>query len=293
MVDRHNILYIDDRERYVTELFESDKVDFRIERLDVGDYIIMDNKRENLKAVFERKTLNDQSSSITDGRHENVHKLVELRAKLNCDLYYIIEKCNYTGSLPLETVYTSIYNLMVRHRIQILFSENMNETVALLTKLMDVYTKVSPPKDIISSESNINLDDVSKLICENKTILAMWCAISGVSKHTALLLRQFKFIDYLKRDTEFANKINTLTYYNGKQLPSHIRLKLTSPLQYDIINSLSECRGITKTVAQELSNNVDWNVVTEEKLTSMKINNKKLGKYGSNLYKLINFIWVE
>lgn len=282
---KYYMLYVDDREHAVSHLFQADQVAFKIERMDVGDYIIMDNNRQNLRAIFERKSLNDQSASIKDGRHENIQKLLDMRSQTDCDLYYIIETESYNGTLPIETVYTSIYNLMVRHKIQILFAKNVNETASILTKLVEVYTKIKPP--ISSISNNIDIDELSKKVCDQKTILNLWSGISGISKHTAVLLKQFNFIDYLRNDPTFVEKINILKYDNGKSLPAHVRMKLTTPVQYDIINSLSEIKGITKTIAQELSNIIDWKTVTEELLKNTKINGRKLGKYGSNLYILI------
>ena len=69
-------LYIDNREpksiiNYINYLHENSKNKFIIEikTLDLGDYIIYDERYDKQIIIFERKSLSDLESSIKDGRY--------------------------------------------------------------------------------------------------------------------------------------------------------------------------------------------------------------------------------
>jgi len=279
-------LFIDDREHIVIDelnKFPND-IQYIVKRLDISDYVIMQKDESGICAIFERKTLNDQCSSMMDGRNNNTLKLLETRNKTNCDIYYIIEKCSYNGGIPLDNVYTSFYNLMINHKIQLLFTDSPFHTAELMIKLLNIYSKNS-------HKNTISMKDLSGDICDKKVIIDMWSSISGITRQTANLLKKYKFIDYLRNDADFCKNINSLKYENGKPVMANIRMTLTTPKKYDMINSISKCRGITDSIAEFLcddNNKIDWLKITGEELKNIKVNNRKLGKYGEKFFTLIN-----
>ena len=75
-------LKIDNRERKLIQLLKAyndqfgfKNIEFVVEKLDLGDFIICDDN-DNEKLIVERKSLNDLASSIKDGRYiEQSHRL--------------------------------------------------------------------------------------------------------------------------------------------------------------------------------------------------------------------------
>jgi ERCC4-type nuclease len=90
-----------------------------VQQITHGDFNILINGR--LMATIERKTINDYAASITDGRTANKNKLLSLRSKTGCQIYYIVEG-NLNQRNP-ETLFhhvkwSSIQNSMMHLRTE-------------------------------------------------------------------------------------------------------------------------------------------------------------------------------
>lgn len=139
------LLHVDQRERSVFNTYGF-KCEYVIEQLVVGDYVITCGNR--IKAVFERKTLKDYGASIKDGRTQNVEKLLDLRVKSGCDIYYIIEgpafpsiTTEYAG-IPYRNIASSIRNLQVRYGINIIRTPSESGTAEELENIVHTYSTV-------------------------------------------------------------------------------------------------------------------------------------------------------
>src|SRR5882762_5214242 len=79
-----------------------------IAQIAVGDYAILRQfgEQETIIAIFERKTYPDYGASLKDGRHQNKDKLLALRRKTNCRVFYIMEGHAQAGGvygrIPIE-----------------------------------------------------------------------------------------------------------------------------------------------------------------------------------------------
>ena len=134
-------LCVDNRERAVikySDIWESNGLKFRLKQMTIGDYaLVFENK---IIAVFERKTYTDYASSISDGRHSNVNKLLNLREECGCDIYYIIEGSAFPSptrrfnNITYSAIESSIFHLMARDKIFMLYSKNNEETAKLLVR---------------------------------------------------------------------------------------------------------------------------------------------------------------
>lgn len=140
-------LLIDDREHAVYDVIKNDSSWFERQRLYYGDFaIVCPNKR--ILALIERKTIYDYGASIRDGRHKNKEKLIEMRNKHKCDVYYIIEgniddvplHCTFDG-IPMSSIYSSIMNLSTRDGIFMHNTANQDTTAKRLYKLLLSYKK--------------------------------------------------------------------------------------------------------------------------------------------------------
>jgi ERCC4-type nuclease len=130
-------LLVDDREFLVERCPELGP--HRATRLTTGDYAIMHG--ELLIACIERKTLDDYGASLKDGRHANRGKMLEMRAKTGCRVYYIIEgraagpdACY--GGIPYRYILSSIDHIMYRDGISVIFTRDPADTAARLCSLM-------------------------------------------------------------------------------------------------------------------------------------------------------------
>jgi ERCC4-type nuclease len=59
-------MVLDCREQKLIEIFP----DTETKQLDIGDILYVDSENSDIKCIVERKTLNDLSSSIIDGRYK-------------------------------------------------------------------------------------------------------------------------------------------------------------------------------------------------------------------------------
>jgi crossover junction endonuclease MUS81 len=176
-------LILDHREGKLKELFQNQvdiKLDYR--NLEYGDFCIFNN--EDPFIIIERKTLDDLSSSIIDGRYkEQKQKMLSLVDRKN--IYYIIEgSIKYTDSK--KNIIGSVINTMIRDDIKIFFTKDVTDTYHLLLNIISRVTK-EPEKYIntetaeipVKKHSNGNSNPVYT------TYKNMLCQIPGISNKAA------------------------------------------------------------------------------------------------------------
>ena len=138
-------LIIDDRERaifpHIKPEFDN-HIHYEIKRIDIGDYALVDTNSGAILSIFERKTLEDYSASLKDGRHGNKQKLIALREKTGCKIFYIIEgnpfldPARLVGRTPYRHIESSIFHLMMRDNINVLYSRDTLHTTQLLCRFV-------------------------------------------------------------------------------------------------------------------------------------------------------------
>ncbi|NBQ44255.1 MAG: hypothetical protein EBU23_17800, partial [Mycobacteriaceae bacterium] len=78
-----------------------------------------------VRACIERKTLADFAASFKDGRHANLQKMRDLRARTGCQLYYIVEGPAFPSPgrrfarIPYASILAAITHMMVRDSIMV------------------------------------------------------------------------------------------------------------------------------------------------------------------------------
>ena len=82
-------LIIDDREKQLISTLTLKAVDFKKQRLQLGDIAVLNND-DNEISIYERKTLADFAASMKDGRYLNIIKLANSRT-INVKPFLIIE----------------------------------------------------------------------------------------------------------------------------------------------------------------------------------------------------------
>ena len=108
-------LYIDTREpgeikSNLQNLLKSIEIEIEEKSLDIGDFIL---ENENIKLIFERKSLSDLECSIKDGRYKEQSFRLNSCNVHNHNIYYIIEGniSTYKNAYFKNTIYSSIVSL--------------------------------------------------------------------------------------------------------------------------------------------------------------------------------------
>jgi ERCC4-type nuclease len=168
-------LIIDDREHKIKPYLKRIEnsypfIDFIYKRITVGDYCI--SYGGQILFLIERKTWSDLSSSIRDGRKNNVKKLLELKKEHpQIIIFYLIEgKSRYTPStkicrVPFKNLQSHLDHLVMRDGIQVIFSKNNEDTAFRLVELIKNFTTLSTQviKTFVSSkEDNDNKTDINE-----------------------------------------------------------------------------------------------------------------------------------
>lgn len=212
-----NLLYkivVDDRERV---LINNIKFDIIVKRLELGDIEFYINNI--LHIIFERKTINDLADSIKDGRYkQQKRKLLEYIKDNNIQLIYIIE-----GEIPknksiikirglkYSSIDGSILNMIIRDKIYIIYTLDINDTINILIKLTKNISKYIQ-KQNNEVEDNIVYYQKNTQI-NKKNIDIQTCFIAQLSQIPSISLKKAKIIAYKYKT--YKNMINKLTKYEN------------------------------------------------------------------------------
>lgn len=140
------LLIVDDRERALNPHLDlADQEEgkhFIKKRLQIGDYAIVEEARDKVLAVFERKTLKDFSSSLSDGRYGNKEKMIKLREKTGCQVFFIVEGAKpspskLVGGKPYKYIESAIFHCMIRDQIMFLYTKDTLDTIETLFRFID------------------------------------------------------------------------------------------------------------------------------------------------------------
>ena len=111
----------------------------KYENLDLGDIVIKYNNE--VKYIFERKTIRDLSDSIKDGRyHEQKQRLkyaISNNIKVSYIFEYFMDYSNLTNFITIndmngEIILSGIVNTTIRDDFGIFLTKNTNETIYIL-----------------------------------------------------------------------------------------------------------------------------------------------------------------
>ena len=127
-------------------------------QINTGDYLIS-RKDETILACIERKTLTDFAASLKDGRYENRKKMIDLRDKTNCQLFFIVEGPAFPAltrkfaRIPFASINTAMLKLMVRDQIFIIQTSDEAHTARRLTELLTVFAV--QPQQVAAANPNL------------------------------------------------------------------------------------------------------------------------------------------
>lgn len=223
---------VDYREKSLIKILEVLKTEYdfyhievKIENLPLGDIIIYDGSgRERL--IIERKSLNDLSSSIKDGRYAEQSFRLDNYKLHNHNIIYLLE-----GKMALwedkrkkmssKTLYTTMFSLHYYKGFTTIRTDDVSETAEYILRITDkmhrekkkesYYEKTEEKmrnySEVVSKvkKKNIKPENIGEIILSQ---------IPGVSTSTSMLLMKefgslYNLLDALKKD---GNCLDNLSY---------------------------------------------------------------------------------
>ena len=145
-------LIIDNREKEIVKYFKENTNNFTIsyENLDLGDMIYkLDGK---ILVIIERKTVEDLSKSLKDGRYKEQKKRLKEAIHPRIRKILLIEGIN-NGIMKENTWKGVQINTMIRDNIQVIYMNNLQKTIQFL---QDINIRVKKyGKDILANIENM------------------------------------------------------------------------------------------------------------------------------------------
>ena len=190
-------LILDCREKKLISYLVQNEVVHTVESLTLGD-ICIKNKEGETVALFERKTIQDLLSSISDGRYEEQSfRLLESGLPKN-HIYYIIEGNidKYVGKgsglYSKSTVHSCLYSLTFVKGFSVLCSQNLNHTGDIVMKFMKKMESESTVNNGTYLDS-LKLKKTSNLSDEMVSVM-MLAQIPKVSKNAAeTIMKKYQY----------------------------------------------------------------------------------------------------
>ena len=173
----------DYREHKCIEEFKENSVENEIGNLINGDFIVK-NESKTKRYVIERKTMDDLSSSIIDGRYkEQIERLTSIKSE-NTEVMFIIEGFNKGSKkgVPYSTLLSTMQSIIVKYGIYVMRSKDVKETCQIIKHIAD---KIEDSNNC--GDTNFAVKKKSHTLKE--VYLAMLMSIPGISQTLAQQIR--------------------------------------------------------------------------------------------------------
>jgi len=226
-----SILFVDTNEKKLVELLGS-KPDVVVKQLAVGDFIIAPKSGDAPYLILERKTYADLASSIVDGRYSN--QKIRLLASEAQQRGYIIEGSYPTsarvGSLPRDTLDSSIMSMQLRDGFVVLNSQGLEHTARLLLKLQSKlpYEKVDrcTSEAYLSTIKTNKKDNMTPELCYNAQLTQIPGLSVNMAKHISEAYPNMSSLLTLLAEPDGWKRLSTISLGSrklGKVLAERVR----------------------------------------------------------------------
>jgi len=223
-------ILVDDREKAIIPFMESVSekyhIDYKIQRNTVGDYVIV--YKGYILLVIERKTWNDLSASMRDGRKANIEKLINLRESTGCQIAYLIEG-NATpsldkkyGRLPVRNLRAHLDHLAFRDGVHMIYSKDEEYTAGRLFELAQNYFSIKSVIKEIDDMEEVS-EEVSKV--QDKQVMSVGLheqllrCVPGVGSIISTLLAELGItIKSLYNEEHTDEEISRIKYPTGSAI---------------------------------------------------------------------------
>ena len=174
-------LILDCREHKLIEMFPETET----KQLDIGDILYVNSENHSvIKCIVERKTLNDLSSSIIDGRYKE-QKCRLLSSGIR--VVYILEGISKNKfGVKFSTLLSAMLNMQFRDNVTVIRTKDIEETAQILIMLKDKIKSIPDDGEArqIVYESSVNLSKKQNMNKDTVFIKQLSC-IPGVSDKIA------------------------------------------------------------------------------------------------------------
>jgi len=248
---------VDNREhellKYIKELIVNiplfKDLEVQVENLPLGDVIISNNVEDKL--IIERKSINDLSASIKDGRYEEQSYRLNGLNHPNHNIIYLIEgdvnRVNRFKDNKMEklTLYSSIFSLNYYKGFSVIRSFSIDESAIFICNTANKLRKGEAENKLPYYQNNqnnlailkpISLEETEEMTCNDKDYVSvvkkikkdnitpdnigeiMLCQIPGISSITAMaIMSKFKtFPNLISQIQENENCLKDISYTNAK-----------------------------------------------------------------------------
>ncbi len=148
-------LVADSHENFVHPFLRDTGVVCIQRQIQVGDYLVCRATREgaepDILAVFERKTWKDFAASILDGRIANLDKMLEVRARTGCKLFYLLEGPAFPSPrtrfqrVPFARIQAIVTELVVFHGVFVVQTLDQRHTAERLCEFAEAFGRAPFP----------------------------------------------------------------------------------------------------------------------------------------------------
>lgn len=312
------VLIADTREKMVTRhQKELETISMEIKQITVGDYVLL-TPAGNILAVIERKSLDDFSASLKDGRHSNKEKMIELRSQTGCRIVYIIEGPEFPdpnkvfGNIPYKYIESSIFHLMIRDNITTLRTRDSLGTAQALARFMtsmdslcnlltvDSMANTADPIDEICNQVPAELGDIITTLTakheksDHDVVREMWSCFPGISVESASEYMRYWTITDIVRGVIPRGDITKFKLASGRAIGKKASDSLCGVTKLVEVRLLSTIPGISHTTATTLLNATPLSrLLSYGKEISIEIigkNSRRLGdKLAEKVVKYFNY----
>jgi len=253
------MLIIDTREGKLIELIKntpSFTLPYEVKNLQIGDIIISSSKYPDKQVIIERKCMTDMICSIKDGRYKE--QKLRLQAEVSNSqsntkrICYLLEGIISDLRLPNDKtlLYGSIVSSTFRDNIPLLRTNNLNETLDIITRIHERMTK--DIVDFFKENSTLkNTNTTTNTILDTQTNIVSTININTIPETT--IINTIPEIELQSAINE-NNTDNTTTTDNNLYLQSIKKCKkenLTPKLWNQI--TLTNIPGISTTIAIKIN----------------------------------------
>lgn len=254
---------IDTRETEIKEFFK-DVPYAKIERLPLGD-IIFQWKGVDIW-VIERKQVSDLAHSIKDGRFREQKMRLLSNYKVSQILYLIEGDLNLPlnekiqTNITVNTLYSSIYNMMLRDNLKVYKTSGMNETLRFLKNFVwkiqsqgESFMKKYTLDDYHDSNMKMKLSK-KKGLDKPTCFLYQLCQVKGVSQNIAktIVAKHQSWVSLYKTLENHTTELEKIDYISRIQVP--VSNKTTTTTKPTKKSKKSDTRKIGQVIGARIYN---------------------------------------
>lgn len=255
-------LVSDTRERsvlgFIESLFDPAEAGHATAQINTGDYLVcrrFEGGEPEILACIERKTLGDFAASFKDGRYENRLKMLDMRDRTGCQLYFFVEGAAFPSPsrkiarIPYSSILSAITNMMICDGIHVVQTANEMGTAQRLLDFVKAFEKTDVPYQYPLADAAEGADggaagpataakdravadgvpsSVLGLVVKSDDVLVVdvWARLTGISYPTAqMIAKRFAVADLAKNLVD-ENDLSVLRTAGGSKLANRGRSSL-------------------------------------------------------------------